>query len=67
MPSATAVPKLNKGPSQKTAVSRCRLRLICDGDTDGLALRPILVGGATCPTLCCESCADAAAQAGGQQ
>lgn len=46
----------------KTAeVARCRLDLVCDRTTDGLALRRVrLPGGAIAPTLCCAACATAA-------
>jgi hypothetical protein len=43
-------------PTNGRETTRCRLRVVCDGTTDGLALRRILDGGAVCPTMCCGAC-----------
>lgn len=51
-----SAPKITPSKSAKS-VTRCRLKTACDGTTDDLALRRIVVGGVTMPTLCCTACA----------
>lgn len=59
MPSSAtprSAPKITPSKGAKSE-TRCRLKSACDGATDDLALRRIVVGGVTMPTLCCTACA----------